>query len=75
MIKELRKINQKLIFKYQTDKNKLNRQLLIFNILKNEDCFFKLDIETAYNLLKDLEIENYKECYLEQVLYSKYSCI
>ncbi len=73
MIEPLREINQKLIIKYQNNKSKLDRQLLIFNLLKDNECFFKIKIEDAYNILKDLEIENYKECYKELISYAKYS--
>ena len=51
----------------------LDKQLLISNILKNNECFLKLKIEDAYNILKDLEIKNYKECYKNLISYSKYS--
>ena len=73
MLENLREQNNKLILKYQNNKKKLDKQLLISNILNNNECFFKLKVEVAYNILKDLEIENYKECYKKLVSYSKYS--
>lgn len=73
MLETLREQNSKLILKYQNNKRMLNKQLLISNILKNNECFLKLKIEDAYNILKDLEIKNYKECYKNLISYSKYS--
>ena len=75
MLEVLRETNQKLIIKYQNDKSKLDRQLLIYNILKKDDCFFEITIEDSYNILKDLEIENYEECYKELISYLKYSAL
>ncbi len=65
MINELRKINQKLIQEYQDDLSKLKTQLIIEKILEKDDCFFHIDIETAYSILKDLHIseENIKDVY------------
>lgn len=73
MLETLREQNSKLILKYQNNKRMLDKQLLISNILKNNECFLKLKIEDAYNILKDLEIKNYKECYKNLISYSKYS--
>ena len=73
MLETLREQNKKLILRYKNDQSKLNKQLLISNIIKNNECFFKLQLEDAYNILKDLEIKNYKECYKELIAYSRYS--
>ena len=65
MIKELKNINNKLIDLYQNNKEELNKQLLIKEILNEPNCFLKIDIETAYKILKDLQIpdENLKIIY------------
>lgn len=56
MIKKLRCLNKSLINKYQKDLELLKKQLLIEKILKDDECFFRIKIETAYSILKDLEI-------------------
>ena len=65
MIKELKNINNKLIDLYQNNKEELNKQLLIKEILNEPNCFLKINIETAYKILKDLQIpdENLKIIY------------
>jgi len=67
MIESLRKINLKLIKQYENNPTKLKKQLIIFNFLKHNDCFFKISIEDSYNILKDLGISNYKETYIELI--------
>ena len=59
-MKELRERNIELIKKYESDAIKLNRQYLIANLLKKDDCFFELKVEDALNLIKDLEYMQYK---------------
>lgn len=51
MLNKLRDNCEKLI---ATDKEKY---LLIKNILEDDECFFKMDIETAYSILRDLKVE------------------
>lgn len=65
MIDKLRELNIRLINKYQNDEAKRQNQLLIQKILENNHCFFEMDIETAYSILKDLNIpeEDIKEVY------------
>ena len=67
MIKKLQLINEKLIKLYVNDKVKIENLMLIQRILKEPNCFLKIDIETAWAILKDLEIpENkIKNVYLE----------
>lgn len=62
---KLKEINNKLIKVYQNNKEKLARQLLIQNILKDQYAFLKMDINEAFNLLRDLEIplDQIKEIY------------
>lgn len=65
MLDKLKELNLKLINEYQSDENKLQIQLIIQKLLENKRCFFEMDIETAYSILKDLTIpeENIKEIY------------
>ena len=72
MIESLRNLNKQLINKYGDNSKKLERQLMIANFLKHDDCFFRISIEDAYKILKDLEIENDEETYIELVSYDKY---
>ena len=69
MLNKLRKINEKLIKLNHDNQKILNKQLLIQKILKEEDCFQKIDVETAFNILKDLQIpqENLKNIYLSLI--------
>lgn len=59
MMDELKKINNKLIEMYQKDEESLKKQLLIKKILSEKNCFMKMDIETAFSILKDLEIPEF----------------
>ena len=38
---------------------------LISSILEEDDCFNKMSIETAYSILKDLEVDNIDKVYIE----------
>lgn len=58
MIKKLRELNKNLINKYQDDDDKLKKQLLIEKLLKDDLCFFKIKLETAYSMLSDLGFES-----------------
>ena len=44
------------------DKNKYE---LISDILSDDNCFEKMDMETTYSILNDLGIENINEVYIE----------
>ena len=58
MIKKLRCLNKTLINKYQNNEIELKKQLLIEKLLKDDECFFRIKIETAYSILKDLGISS-----------------
>ena len=58
MINKLKEINEKLISIHQKNETELKKQLLIQKILNEKNCFFKMDIETAYSILKDLNIND-----------------
>lgn len=64
MLEKLRIDNQLLITKYYNNEAKLKRQLLIETILKDNGCFFKINMEEAINILNDLE---YKKDDLEDM--------
>ncbi len=59
MIQELRERAKAL---QQEDKEKYE---LISNILSDDNCFLKMDIETAYSILKDLGIEDIEKTYIK----------
>ena len=56
MIEKLRQLNINLIKKYSNSKTKLKRQILIRQLLTDPNCFFKINIECAYGILRDLEL-------------------
>ena len=74
MIDKLRELNLKLINEYHSDEVKLKSQLLIQKILENNHCFFEMDIETAYSILRDLSIpdEYIKEVYKSLIDFKNY---
>ncbi len=72
MLEELRAINDDLIIKYKNEHNKLERQLMISNFLKQDRCFFKVSMEVAVSILRDLEISDPMETYLNLVSYKSY---
>lgn len=55
MIDKLRKINAKLLEKNLHNDEK-EKYLIIERILKNDKCFFQMNIEMAFAILRDLEI-------------------
>ena len=69
MINKLREINNKLILKYKLENNnmKLLKQRVINELLANDNCFLEIPIETAYNILSDLEFkqDEIKNVYLK----------
>jgi len=56
MIKKLNDINNKLIIANKSDSKKLKKHVFIKKILAEKNCFLKMDIETSYAILRDLEI-------------------
>ncbi len=57
MIEKLRNINQKLIILNQNNEALLNKYKLIEKLLSDDKCFFKINIEEAYSILRDLQID------------------
>ncbi|MBE7075038.1 MAG: hypothetical protein E7376_03575 [Clostridiales bacterium] len=69
MINTLRNKNKELIKKYEKEgdvKNTIS-QKVIFNLLSHDDCFFKISLEQAYTILKELNVkpEMYEQIYLQ----------
>ena len=57
MINLLKQINEKLINIYYGDLKNLRRQKLIQKILSDSECFLKIDVNVAYQILRDLKIK------------------
>lgn len=68
MINKLKKINEELIESI-TDQKEREKQLIIKKILKEKNCFFKMDIYAAFLILSDLKIkeEEIKRIYEELI--------
>ncbi len=64
MLEKLRILNKKMIEKSGSEK-----YLVIDKILADDKCFFKMSVEEAYAILRDLGIEdeNIRKIYLELV--------
>ena len=69
LIADLRLINERLIDINKNNPKELKKYLLIKEILKNDDCFLKMDIEYAYSILRDLKFseEDLKKVYLKLI--------
>lgn len=65
MIEKLREINKRLLEVNPFDR----KQQIIKNLLQNDSCFFKMNINDAYSILDDLKIpdEKKKDVYLELI--------
>lgn len=49
----------------ELQENNKEKYQLISNILSDDDCFSKMNMETAYSILKDLEVEDINKVYIE----------
>ena len=69
MIEKLRKINNDLIEKNKNNQEILKKQNLIHEMLDFDDLFFRINVEDAYGILRDLGFEEnqLKEVYLELI--------
>lgn len=69
MIDKLKELNAKLIDHNANNPDELNKQELIKRILDVKNCFFKIDMEHSYAILRDLGFaeEELKRVYLELV--------
>lgn len=74
MMEKYRDINNKLINYYENihDEKNLKKHLIVRDILKNEACFFKMSIDEAFSILKDLKITNVKQEYQQLISPSNY---
>ncbi len=46
----------------KSDKDKYT---VIYNILKEDDCFKRMSMDMAYSILRDLRVDNKEEVYIE----------
>ena len=69
MINRLRKKNQELMQQYHNEKDDKNEtiQKIINQIISDNDCFFKMTIEQAYTIFRELKVKenNFKNLYIE----------
>ena len=68
MLEKLKQINVKIIEQCSDDEEK-SKQLLIQKILDEDNCFMKMNVDVAYALLRELNIDEsmLKETYLELI--------
>ena len=68
MLEKLKEINVKIIEQCSADEEK-SKQLLNQNILDEDNCFMKMNVDVAYALLRELNIDEsmLKETYLELI--------
>lgn len=69
MLNKLRELNEKQLKKYEKEgsfKN-ITAQKIIKELLKPEDCFFKMTIEQAYTIFRELgfDSKDYEKIYLQ----------
>ena len=69
MIEVLKAINARLIMGNINNPEELKKQELIKKLLQEKDCFLKMDMETAYQILEDLKIpqDKMRNIYLELI--------
>lgn len=68
MKEKLIEINNNII-RQTTDEEKRKKHILIKRILSDPQCFLKINIETAYAILRELSIpeENIKSIYFDLI--------
>lgn len=68
MLEKLKEINVKIIEQCSDDEEK-SKQLLIQKIIDEDNCFMKMNVDVAYALLRELNIDEsmLKETYLELI--------
>ena len=68
MLEKLVEVNNNII-NQTNDEEKKKKHLLIKKILDDKQCFFKMDIETSYALLRELNVpeENIKNIYFNLI--------
>ena len=72
MLLKLKKKNEELILQYANNQRKLEKQLLIKKLLSEKNCFLQMNIETAYSILRDLELpeKSFKKIYLQLISFN-----
>lgn len=58
MVQELRDKTLILLKEYKDNEDQYNKYLNIYNILKNNKCFFEMDADISINILYDLGYNN-----------------
>ena len=68
MLEKLIEMNNYII-NQTTEEEKKKKHLLIKKILDDKQCFFKMNIETSYAILRELNIleERLKDVYLDLI--------
>lgn len=69
VLQKVREVTNRLLLSENISKEKKQRLELISNILKDDQCFFKIDVDTAYNIIRDLGFshEETKSIYKELI--------
>lgn len=67
MIDKLKEINDSLIQINKNNPIEQKKYILIKKLLEDKNCFVKMDIKSAYAVLRDLKIseEHLKEVYIQ----------
>jgi len=67
MIEELKKIADRFIRIYEDNPKELEKYTIIKELLNKDNIFFKIDIDYAYSILRDLQIpeDKLKSVYVE----------
>ena len=67
MVNKLKEINDSLIMINKNNPIEQKKHILIKKLLEDKNCFMKLDAESAYAILRDLQVseEHLKEVYIQ----------
>ena len=67
MVNKLKEINDSLIMINKNNPIEQKKYILIKKLLEDKNCFMKLDVNSAYAILRDLKIseEHLKEVYIQ----------
>ena len=58
MISKLRIVANKMLDSNNITDERRSRIILIDKLLQDDNCFYKIDMDTAYNILRDLDFSN-----------------
>lgn len=69
MLDKLRDINENILRENINNKDIYDKHIIIKKLLSDDKCFFKINIEEAYALLRELNIQEdeIKRIYLELI--------